>query len=605
MSKSPKIRRKFVSRQRVRRLRAHSPNGTIPARAVKNDGAMKRNALVDCGWGRLLFGQTFDDPKALTDALGAEGADRRDIAFYISDPHVLLAGAPQELFLDPSHTYRLDLSRPVPPMKRKERGFFVRRLSSKEDAEQVNRIYLARNMVPVPPEFFWSNRDSRSLTVLVAEDDQTGNIIGTVMGVDHNRAFNDPALGSSLWCLAVDPQARHARIGEALLRRLADHYRARGGAYMDLSVLHDNVQAIALYDKLGFRRVPLFAVKRKNPINEPLFIGSSPATSLNPYATIIVNEALRRGIHVEVTDAEGGFFRLIYGGRSVHCRESLSELTSGVAVSICDDKAVTRRLVERSGVRVPEQLDIKPDSHTEDDDIAAFLEKHQQLVVKPARGEQGRGVAVGLTRFDEVKEAINVARPFSNRVIIEEMVAGTDLRIIVIDYKIVAAAIRQPPRIVGDGTATIRSLIEAQSRRREAATGGESRIPVDAETERCVALEGYRLDDILPAETELQTRKTANLHMGGTIHDVTDELHPKLAEAALAAARAIEIPVVGIDFIVPSPRTGRYAFIEANERPGLANHEPQPTAERFVDFLFPLSMPAPIRAFRNQNELQN
>jgi hypothetical protein len=28
-------------------------------------------------------------------------------------------------------------------------------------------------------------------------------------------------------------------------------------------------------------------------------------------------------------------------------------------------------------------------------------------------------------------------------------------------------------------------------------------------------------------------------------------------------------------------------FIEANERPGLANHEPQPTAQAFIDFLFP------------------
>jgi hypothetical protein len=36
-------------------------------------------------------------------------------------------------------------------------------------------------------------------------------------------------------------------------------------------------------------------------------------------------------------------------------------------------------------------------------------------------------------------------------------------------------------------------------------------------------------------------------------------------------------------------------FIEANERPGLANHEPQPTAQRFIDLLFPLSMPASAR----------
>jgi len=72
-------------------------------------------------------------------------------------------------------------------------------------------------------------------------------------------------------------------------------------------------------------------------------------------------------------------------------------------------------------------------------------------------------------------------------------------------------------------------------------------------------------------------------------------VHPRLIEAAVKTARAIDIPVVGVDLIVRSPRQPDYAFIEANERPGLANHEPQPTAERFVDLLFPLSMPTATR----------
>lgn len=586
--------RKFLLRQRHRRLRRGAAPLDLPHTQMRSDARPKLNASVDCGWGRLLFAQTFEDVIALRDALRAEGPDRRDIAFYVSEPHVLLSTAPQELFLDPSHSYRLDLTRAMPPMRRKEWGFFLRRLSSRDDAEQVNRIYLSRHMVPVSPDFFWSHRDGRVLTVLVAEDERSGDIIGTVMGVDHARAFNDPEAGSSLWCLAVDPQAQHGGIGEALLRRLADHFQARGAKHMDLSVLHDNDQAIALYEKLGFRRLPLFAVKRKNPFNEPLFIGSSPAASLNPYATIIVNEALRRGINVEVTDAEGGFFRLIHGGRSVHCRESLSELTSGVAVSICDDKAVTRRVVAAAGVRVPEQMEIGPDA-VYGAELEAFLEQHGALVVKPARGEQGQGVAVGLTSLEEINKALDAARQFCNRVIVEAMVEGIDLRVVVIDYKVVAAAIRQPARVVGDGTSSIRSLIEAQSRRREAATQGESHIPVDAETERCIRAEGYRFDDILRAGVELQIRRTANLHTGGTIHDVTAELHPALAEAAVVAARAIGIPVVGIDLMVASPGAPYYAFIEANERPGLANHEPQPTAERFIDLLFPLSVPAPAR----------
>jgi D-alanine-D-alanine ligase-like ATP-grasp enzyme len=72
-------------------------------------------------------------------------------------------------------------------------------------------------------------------------------------------------------------------------------------------------------------------------------------------------------------------------------------------------------------------------------------------------------------------------------------------------------------------------------------------------------------------------------------------VHPVLIEAAVKAARAIDIPVTGIDLMVKSPHEAEYAFIEANERPGLANHEPQPTVERFIDLLFPLSMPESVR----------
>lgn len=543
------------------------------------------SACVDCGWGRLIFAQTFDDAGELVAALREEAPEHRDIAVYVGDPHVLLAEAPQEIFLDPSHTFRLNLAT-YRSGRKQPRGFFVRRLTSEADARAVNRIYSSRGMVPVRPDFFWSNRDNRSITYLVAEDEQTGEVIGTVTGIDHMRAFSDPEQGSSLWCLAVDPQARHAGIGETLVRRLGEHFKARGNAFMDLSVLHDNEQAIALYEKLGFRRIPAFSVKRKNSINERLYASPLEAyDALNPYARLLVDEARRRGVNVEITDAEGGFFRLSHGGRSVHCRESLTEMTSGVAMSICDDKAVTRRVVERADILVPQQMTAGED----DAAIIAFLEKHGRVVVKPARGEQGRAVAVGLSTLDEVQAAIQAAREVCDRVLIETCFEGEDLRLVVIDFKLVAAAVRRPPHVVGDGRSTVRELIERLSRRRAAATGGESTIPIDAETERCLSMSDVTLDDVLEEGREITVRKAANLHTGGSIHDVTEIVHPRLVEAAINAARAIDIPVVGIDFMVKSPTEPDYVFIEANERPGLANHEPQPTAERFIDLLFPLS----------------
>jgi GNAT-family acetyltransferase (TIGR03103 family) len=362
---------------------------------------------------------------------------------------------------------------------------------------------------------------------------------------------------------------------------------------MDLSVLHDNRGAIALYDKLGFTRLPVFAVKRRNMINERLFVGQDPAKDMNPYARIIINEARRRGIGVDVIDAEGGLFQLSSGGRTVRCRESLSELTSAVALSICDDKAMTRRIVEAAGVSVPEEVEA-----SDAEAVKAMLEKHGSLVVKPARGEQGRGVAVDLETMENVDRAIEIARTQSDKVLVETFHKGDDLRLIVIGYKLVAAAIRRPAEVVGNGRDTVRQLIDRQSRRRAAATGGESKIPLDVETERCVAKAGFAMDDVPPEGLCFPVHKAANLHTGGTIHDVTEHVHPKLVDAAIRVARAIGIPVVGVDFIVKHPSEPDYVFIEANERPGLANHEPQPTAQRFVDLLFPLSMPAAARDFR-------
>jgi GNAT-family acetyltransferase (TIGR03103 family) len=550
---------------------------------------MQRNVSVECGWGRLVFAQTFDKPSGILQVLRAEAEGQRDIAMYVKDPHVLVATAPDELFIDPSFTYRLELHR-YRPRRELIPGVLVRTIGEASDAQEINRIYAARGMVTADADLIWTNQRTRTFTYLVAEDERTGDVVGTVMGVDHVLAFGDPEGGAGLWCLAVDPQTSVPGIGEALVRVLSERYIGRGRSHLDLSVIHDNDPAIRLYRKLGFRRVPVFAVKRKNVINEPLFVAEPEpdVADLNPYARIIADEARRRGIAVEVLDAEWGEMQLVHGGRRVLTRESLSELTTAVAMSRCDDKRVTRRVMTEAGVAIA-----RGRLATGHHDDKAFLDEVGQCVVKPIRGEQGRGITVGVTTPDELERAVQHARTFCPEVLLEELVSGEDLRVVVIDHKVVAAAVRRPATVTGTGRHTIAKLVEAHSRRRAAATGGESAVPLDTTTREVVESGGYALDDVLPEGTTLPVRRTANLHTGGTIHDVTADLHPALADAAVRASRAIGIPVTGIDFIVPSVAGPEYVFIEANERPGLANHEPQPTAERFIDLLFPATSAAP------------
>ncbi len=106
-------------------------------------------------------------------------------------------------------------------------------------------------------------------------------------------------------------------------------------------------------------------------------------------------------------DAKGGYLQLTHGGTSVVTRESLSELTNAVAMSRCDDKRVARRVVAEAGIRVPEGRNARP-SPTRTTSSSA---RSGSVVVKPARGEQGAGITVGVTRAEDLDRAHRSSPP--------------------------------------------------------------------------------------------------------------------------------------------------------------------------------------------------
>ena len=235
---------------------------------------MADDVVLELGWGRLIFGQTFADAGQLAEVL--RGEEPRPARHLHLRPRVRTCSSPwrptscSSTRATPTGCASPTTTSRAPPPIRASRSAPLTRAPRRRRDEP--RLRALRNGVPRRSTSSGTTTARDAVTYLVAVRDDDGTIVGTVTGVDHELLFADPEDGSSLWTPGRRPHvepARRRRCAHPRARRATS--AARGRAYMDLSVAHDNAAAIALYEKLGFQRVPVLAVKRKNAINEPLF----------------------------------------------------------------------------------------------------------------------------------------------------------------------------------------------------------------------------------------------------------------------------------------------------------------------------------------------
>ncbi len=298
------------------------------------------------------------------------------------------------------------------------------------------------------------------------------------------------------------------------------------------------------------------------------------------YTTTITAEARRRGVGIEVIDPVTPIFVLKHGRRSVRCYNALTDHVGAVTFHMAQNKRLANKFLHDRGFRVPDQQ-----FYTAMDAAQAFLKQHRCIVVKPCTQWGGRGVSVGVRTRSDLVRAIQLARRFEEEIVLEEQVSGVDQRLIFVDFRFVASIQRNPARVVGDGHATLRQLIMRRNRD-ERRVDPSHRIPLDAETGRNLKALGVDWDTVPRAGKSVQVRLTSNYHTGGSIDITTDTIDRRLVQTAERAVRLLNLPVVGIDFLV-NPKTGRYWIIELSPDLAISPPEGEEVAKRFMDYLFP------------------
>ena len=302
---------------------------------------------------------------------------------------------------------------------------------------------------------------------------------------------------------------------------------------------------------------------------------------LGPSTSAIVHAAADRGIPCRrLTD--GSMVQFGWGSRQRRIQASETDRTSAVAESIAQDKELTKLLLHSAGIPVPTGRPVVSAA----DAWAAACEIGGPIVIKPQDGNQGKGVSVNLVSREQIESAYAVAAEVSEDILVERYIPGHDYRMLVIGNKLVAAARRDPPQVVGDGVHTIRHLVDqvnADPRRGNGHAMPLTRISFDETALSHLATQEFTAESI-PAHGECVTlRNNANLSTGGSATDVTDQVHPELAARVVEAAQMIGLDICGIDVLCNSVSAPLEAqgggIIEVNAAPGLRMHL-QPSSGR-------------------------
>ncbi|MBC7698877.1 cyanophycin synthetase [Aquabacterium sp.] len=294
---------------------------------------------------------------------------------------------------------------------------------------------------------------------------------------------------------------------------------------------------------------------------------------MGPSTAAIVDAAIARGIPWRRL-TQGSLVQFGWGSRQRRIQAAEVDSTSAVAEAIAQDKDLSKKLLHAAGVPVPMGRPVQ----SLDEAWAVALEIGLPVVVKPQDGNQGKGVTVNLVSREHLDIAYKAAFEYGE-VMVEKYLPGDDFRLLVVGDRLVAAARRDPPQVIGDGVHTVRQLVDIVNldpKRGEGHATSLTKIRFDDIAVARLNVQGLKPDSVPDKGRRVILRNNANLSTGGTATDVTDDVHPEVAARAVAAAQMVGLHICGVDVVcetVLKPLEEQHGgIVEVNAAPGLRMH---------------------------------
>jgi cyanophycin synthetase len=263
--------------------------------------------------------------------------------------------------------------------------------------------------------------------------------------------------------------------------------------------------------------------------------------------------------------------------RRLRVAENTTSLDDPVSLQLAGDKPAVYALLSRLGIPVPPHRMI---GRADRRDLARHLRSlTPPLVVKPAAGTgAGDGVSTGVATLGRLRHAVAWALAFAPRALIEEQIDGDCYRVLILDGEVLDTVLRRPSCVVGDGSSTIRALVDAENFRRLAAGADRAQALLRRDPDLVATLAAQGLSPRSRPERgrRVTLKRVINDNRAEENEPANGRLCVSILEAARRAAQAVGLRLAGVDLIcrdptVPLERSGG-KIIEVNATPGFYYH---------------------------------
>ncbi|MGC4385243.1 bifunctional glutamate--cysteine ligase GshA/glutathione synthetase GshB [Streptococcus suis] len=296
---------------------------------------------------------------------------------------------------------------------------------------------------------------------------------------------------------------------------------------------------------------------------------------------MILFDAIQMGLHVEILDEEDQFLKLWHGDHIEYIKNgNMTSKDNYVIPLAMANKVVTKKILDQAGFPVPAGAEFtnKTDALRYYGQVASSA-----IVVKPKSTNFGLGISIFQepASLADYEKALNIAFSEDSHVLVEEFVAGTEYRFFILDGKCEAVLLRVAANVVGDGSSTIRELVDQKNQ--DPLRGRDHRSPLEIINLGDIELlmleqQGYTPDTVLPEGVQAFLRGNSNISTGGDSIDMTDQMDESYKQLAADMATAMGAWACGVDLIIPdrtkpaSKNNPNCTCIELNFNPAMYLH---------------------------------